>query len=105
MTSINLALLITAAFSYSVGGYFMKLSDGFTRGLPALAVLALFSVGAASQMIAMRQSEMSTTYMIVLGIEAITALLLGMLLLNEGITPVKAAGVLMIGLGVLALRS
>lgn len=102
---INILLLFSAALSYSVGGYFMKLSEGFTRGLPALAVLILFCLGATLQMIAMRQSEMSTTYIIVLGIEAITALALGLLLLNEGITVIKLAGVTLIGLGVLALRS
>ena len=38
---------------------------------------------------AMRQREMTSTYIIVLGIEAITALLLGMALLNESLTPIK----------------
>ena len=102
---INIALLLFAAFSYSVGGYFMKLSEGLTRGGPSLVVLALFGLGASLQMIAMRQSEMSSTYIIVLGIEAVTAFLLGMVLLNEGVTPIKLAGVLLIGCGVLALRS
>ncbi len=102
---INIALLLFAAFSYSVGGYFMKLSEGLTRGGPSLVVLALFGLGASLQMIAMRQSEMSSTYIIVLGIEAVTAFLLGMVLLNEGVTPTKLAGVLLIAGGVLALRS
>ena len=102
---INIALLLFAAFSYSVGGYFMKLSEGLTRGGPSLIVLALFGLGASLQMIAMRQSEMSSTYIIVLGIEAVTAFLLGMVLLNEDVTPTKLAGVLLIAGGVLALRS
>lgn len=102
---LNIFLLLTAALSYSVGGYFMKLSEGFTRSGPSLIVLALFCLGATLQMIAMRQSEMSTTYIIVLGIEAVTALALGIFLLNEGVTLFKLAGVALISLGVFALRS
>ncbi|HRW49315.1 MAG: SMR family transporter [Caldilinea sp.] len=102
---INIALLLVAAVSYSVGGYFMKLSDGLTRGGPSLIVLALFGLGASLQMVAMRQREMTSTYIIVLGIEAITALLLGMALLNESLTPIKIGGIILIAAGMLALHS
>ncbi len=102
---INIALLLFAAFSYSVGGYYMKLSDGLTRGGPSLIVLALFGLGASLQMVAMRQREMSSTYIIVLGIEAIAALALGTMLLNESITPIKLGGIMLIVAGMLALRS
>lgn len=44
---ITVALLHAAAFHFSVGGYFMKLSDGLTRGDPSLMVRALFGSGAS----------------------------------------------------------
>ena len=33
-------LLVVAALSYSVGGYYMKLSEGLTRGGPTALVLS-----------------------------------------------------------------
>jgi multidrug transporter EmrE-like cation transporter len=47
-------LIIAAALAYTLGGYFMKEADGFTRVVPGLAVLLLFCVGATLQIFAMR---------------------------------------------------
>lgn len=98
-------LLVAAALSYSVGGYYMKLSEGLTRGAPTALVLTLFAFGALLQTIAMRHSSMSITYTIVLGIEAITALLLGVFFLGEGVTLMKVAGIGLVCLGIVILRS
>ena len=102
---MNTILLITAAFSYSVGGYFMKLSDGLTKGGPTTLVFGLFCLGALLQTIAMRHAEMTITYIVVLGLEAIAALVLGLLFLGEGVTLVKLVGVLLVAIGILVLRS
>ena len=102
---MNTFLLIFAAVSYSVGGYYMKLSEGLTRGMPTLLVLVLFGLGALLQTIAMRHTSMSITYTIVLGIEAITALLLGVFLLGEGVTLMKVAGIGLVCLGIVVLRA
>lgn len=98
-------LLIAAAFSYSIGGYYMKLAEGLTKGGPAVLVLGLFCLGATLQMFAMRQTEMSANYIMVLGFEAMTAVLVGIFLLNEGVTATKLLGVLIVALGVAVLRS
>lgn len=102
---MNTFLLIAAAVSYSVGGYYMKLSEGLTRGVPTCLVLLLFCTGALLQTVAMRSTQMTITYTVVLGIEAITALLLGLLLLGEGVTLVKLLGIGLVCLGIVALRS
>lgn len=102
---MNTILLITAAFSYSVGGYFMKLSDGLTKGGPTVLVFSLFCLGALLQTIAMRQGEMSVSYILVLGLEAITALLLGLFFLGEGMTLVKVVGIGLVVTGIVVLRS
>ncbi|MEZ4867594.1 MAG: SMR family transporter [Caldilineaceae bacterium] len=101
---MNLLLLLTAALSYSIGGYFMKLSDGLTKGGPTAVVLALFCFGAVLQTIAMRHMEMTATYIIVLGLEAVTALLLGLFLLGETISLLKLFGILLVAGGVALLR-
>lgn len=102
---MQLFLLMTAAMSFSFGGYFMKLSEGLTKSGPIAAVLALFCLGAGLQMVAMRNTEMTVTYIIVLGLEAITATAIGVLLLNEGFTVSKFLGVLIVVVGIALLRA
>ena len=101
---MQLTLLIAAAFIYSLGGYYMKLSAGLSNAGATATVLILFCLGAVLHIVAMRHSEMSTTYIIVIGLEAITVVLLGMFLLGEGVTLVKVAGILSIVVGVALLQ-
>jgi small multidrug resistance pump/quaternary ammonium compound-resistance protein SugE len=97
-------LSIAAAAAYTVGGVFMKQSEGLTRLIPALMVFACFVAGSAAQSVSMRESEMSRNYIIVLGLEAALALGLGMLLFGERLSAAKAAGVLLVAAGVGILR-
>lgn len=101
---MNAILIVSAAISYTVGGYYMKHADGFTQLLPSLAVLALFCLGASLQIFAMRQQEMTTMYIIVLGFEAVCAFLFGTLLLGEALTWQKMVGALIVCIGVAVLR-
>ena len=97
-------LAVLAAFSFSIGGYFMKLSDGLTRLRPALLVFACFGLGAAFQTLAMRGEQMGITYVVVLGLEAITAFALSVFILNEGSSTPKLVGVGLVLLGIVLLR-
>ena len=97
-------LMVLAALAFSVGGYFMKQSSGLTRVGPSLLVFALFVIGAALQTLAMRNQPMSTTYIVVLGLEAVTAYLLGVLLLHEGSSPAKLAGTALVIGGIVLLK-
>ena len=94
-----------AALSFSIGGYFMKLSAGFTHFRPTVLMFAFFSVGAILQTVAMRGEQMAITYIVVLGFEAITALLLSMVLLNESASLSKIGGVALVRAGIVLLRS
>src|SRR5262249_14720655 len=69
-------LTCLAAVSFSVGGYYMKLSAGLTHFRPTALMFIFFSIGAVLQTVAMSGEEMSITYIVVLGFEAITALCL-----------------------------
>ena len=97
-------LMVLAALAFSVGGYFMKLSSGLTRIGPSLLVFTLFAIGAASQTIAMRDESMGVTYVVVLGLEAITAFLLGIVLLDERSSPGRLAGLALVVGGIVLLR-
>jgi multidrug transporter EmrE-like cation transporter len=94
-----------AALSFSIGGYFMKLSAGLTQLRPTVMMFAFFSIGAVLQTIAMRNEQMAITYIVVLGFEAITALGLSLFLLNESASPSKLAGVALVVAGIVLLRS
>ena len=99
------ALTGLAALSFSIGGYFMKLSVGLTRLRPTLLMFGFFSAGAVLQTVAMRGEQMAITYIVVLGFEAITALVLSVLLLNESASLAKVAGMALVLGGIVLLRT
>ena len=94
-----------AALSFSIGGYFMKLSAGLTQLRPTVLMFAFFSVGTVLQTVAMRGEQMAVTYIAVLGFEAITALALSMILLKESGSMSKFAGVALVVAGIVLLRT
>jgi len=82
----------------------MKYADGL-RHLPASALyLGLFAVGAICQSYALRGMELGSTYILVLGAEALFAFGFGMFFFNEAITAPKAAAVVLIVSGIALLR-
>ncbi|MGH6825602.1 DMT family transporter [Methyloceanibacter sp.] len=97
--------VILAALFFTVGGVFMKFSEGLTKFWPTVIVFALFLVGAALQTLAMKREDLAVTYLLVVGLESILAFLFGVLLFSESCTPVRIAGVLLITGGIVSLRS
>jgi len=95
-------LSIFAALLFAVGGLFMKYSDGMTKIVPAVAVLLLFCCGAVCQAMAMKDAEMGPIYILVLGLEAITAFALSMAVLGERASLGRICAVVLI-LGGIAL--
>jgi multidrug transporter EmrE-like cation transporter len=97
-------LLLTAALSFAVGGYLMKLSRGMTQLVPTALVFVCFCLGAALQTLAMRDEQMTVTYIIVLGLEALAALILGTTLLEEPLSLLKVTGAALVVAGIVLLR-
>jgi small multidrug resistance pump len=93
-----------AALLFAVGGYFMKLSLGLTRLGPTTLIFVCFGLGAALQTLAMRDEQMTVTYVIVLGLEALAAYLVGALLLDEITTPARLGGIGLIVAGIMLLK-
>jgi multidrug transporter EmrE-like cation transporter len=96
--------VILAALFFTVGGIFMKLSDGLTKFWPTTIVFILFVAGAALQALAMKREDLAVTYLAVVGLEAILAFLFGVLVFSESYTPVRIAAVSLIALGIVSLR-
>jgi small multidrug resistance pump len=102
-----LILSIAAALCYTIGGVFMQASEGLTKLLPSLLIYACFIAGATLHTIATRVSaSMGITYVLILGLETLLAILFSVLLLKEeGYSAVKLAGIFLVVVGVAVLRS
>jgi multidrug resistance protein EbrB len=100
----TLALYSIAAIMYVTGGALMKYSQGLTQALPTLGLTALFSTGALIQARAMRHEELGSSYVAVLGLEALLAITLGALLFGEQLSARAAAGIALVVSGIVLLR-
>lgn len=99
-----LFLTVLAAFSFSIGGVFMKLAAGLTRPAASLALFACFVTGAACQTLAMKYADMGVAYLFVLGLEALVAFLLSVLWLHEPFSGTRVAAVILIVAGIVLLH-
>lgn len=99
-----LFLLVAASLAYAVGGLFMKQSDGLTHLGPTVAFLTLFAGGASLQALGMRQGDMGVSYVFVLGVEAVVAVVLSALVLHERYSPSRLAAVVLVLIGIAWLR-
>ena len=97
--------LILASIAYAVGGLFMKQSNGASEPWPTMAFLALFAGGATLQAVGMRDADLGVSYVFVLGLEAVVAVLLSMAYLHESYTPSRMAAILLVIAGVAWLRN
>jgi len=101
---MQLLLMIIAALLFAAGGLFMKASHGLTVLAPSVAVFLFFCSGAACQAIAMKRGEMSAIYVAILGLEAIAAFFLGIVILGEKISLTKMCALLLVVGGIALLE-
>ncbi len=99
-----MASIIIGSLAFSVGGAFMRQSDGFTKLWPSLAIAACFVIGAAFLARAVNRGGLSTTFVIGLGIEAVISVGIGLALLGERLTGPQAAGIAIILVGLVTLK-
>ncbi len=100
-----LLLSLCAAIAYTIGGVCMKYSDGFTQPWPSVGVFYLFALGAGIQTFVTTRGELAVSYIVVLGLEAILALLFGTFIFKEGISLIKIVGFSLVIAGVGFLRA
>ena len=101
---MSLLWLASASIAYAVGGLFMKASNGVVHGRATATFILLFLLGALAQARGMRDTDLSTSYILVLGIEALAAVALGVLVLDEAFGPSRLAAVSLIVAGIAWLR-
>ena len=100
----TLSLYSLAAALYVAGGALMKASRGLTRILPTVGLVVFFAAGALVQAKAMRQQQMGSSYVVVLGLEALLAVAAGSVFFGEHVTTKMLAGVIFVVIGIVMLR-
>jgi quaternary ammonium compound-resistance protein SugE len=99
-----LLLLVTASIAYACGGLFMKQSGGASHLPSTVIFIGLFAGGAVLQSLGMKQADMGASYVFVLGVEAVAAVLLSALVLHESYSPSRLAAIALVLVGIAWLR-
>ena len=100
-----LIMVFIAAFAYTVGGMYMKLSKGLSKPGPSLLVYFFLTLGASLESLAMHHSTLGVTYLFVIGIEFVLAFLFGNLLFRENYSHSNLFGVSLIIAGLILLNA
>jgi quaternary ammonium compound-resistance protein SugE len=98
-----LLLLAAGVFevAWAVG---LKTTEGFTRPLPTVLTVAAMCASVGLLGLAVKQLPISTAYAVWTGIGAVGTAVLGVWLLGEAMTPLKAASLALITLGLVGLK-
>jgi quaternary ammonium compound-resistance protein SugE len=99
--------LVIAGVLEVVWAFYMKQSEGFSRLIPSVVMVAAMLGSFVLLSIAMRSLPLGTTYMIWTGIGAVGAFLVGVIVLGEpaGVLRVAAAVLIVSGLVLMKLSS
>jgi small multidrug resistance pump len=89
-----------AAIFFAVGGLFMKLSVGLTHPLYSAMIFVCFAGGAVLQTLVISKTDLGSTYISILGLEALVTLLFSIWLLKEDYSLVRLFGLATIVMGV-----
>jgi small multidrug resistance pump len=97
-------LFLSTAILFEVAGITaMKLSRGFTKPVPSLAVLVLYVLSAGAVILALKRLDLSVTYAVWSGVGTALAALIGVVYFREPVTALKLASLALVVLGVAAL--
>ncbi len=99
--------LFIAGLLEVVWAYAMKLSDGFSRPVPAVVTIVAMIMSFTLLALAMRSLPLGTAYTVWTGIGAVGAFILGVVLLGEAFTAMRivAAALIVGGLVLMKLSS
>ena len=100
----TLGLYALAAALYVAGGLFMKYSHGLTKWLPTVALVGFFAAGALLQAWAMKQEALGPSYVVVLGLEALLAVIAGNVIFGEPISVKVLTGAVLVMMRIAVLR-
>ncbi|REE96998.1 DMT family transporter [Thermomonospora umbrina] len=82
----------------------LKQSKGFTQLLPSVGFLAFAVVSFGLLNLALRDLEVGTAYAVWVGIGAVGTAVVGMLVMDDAVSPLKLAALALIVVGVVGLN-
>jgi multidrug transporter EmrE-like cation transporter len=94
-----------AAIGFAIGGIFMKLSMGLSQPLYTVTIFIFFGLGIVLQTLAIERTDLGTSYLLVLGLEAVASVCFSSWLFKENFSLTNAIGLVTIVMGVILLRS
>jgi quaternary ammonium compound-resistance protein SugE len=97
-------LLLIADLLEVVWAFLMKLSFGFTRFWPSLGTIGFMIGSFALLSISMRSLPLGTAYMVWTGIGAIGAFVVGIVLMGEELSALRALAALLIVSGIVLMK-
>ena len=102
---VNSWVLLYLAIALEVGGTLsIKLSQGFSRLVPSLCVIALYGASFTLLSIAVRKIDLGVAYAIWSGVGIIAITCIGFMFFNESINLRKVLSILVIIIGVVSLN-
>ena len=98
-------LYLILAISFEVAGTtFMKLSEGFTKTMPSIAMFVLYLLSLAALTFALKKFEVSTAYAIWSGFGTALITIVGVVIFKESVSVIKILSITLIIIGVVGLQ-
>lgn len=98
------AILVASGLFETVWAVGLKYTDGFTRLLPSLGVIAAMVVSVYGLSVAMRVIPVGTAYAVWAGVGAVGAVLVGLFFLGEPKTAARLVCLALIVAGIIGLQ-
>ncbi len=98
-----LYLLLAILFEVA-GTTAMKLSEGFTKTLPSVAMTLFYILSLAMLTLTLKKIDVGVAYAIWSGVGTALIAGIGVVLFGESLTPLKIASIVLIILGVVGLQ-
>lgn len=105
MDKLSLFYLFLAIIFEISGTTCMKLSQGFTRLVPSLAMFILYGLCFTFLTISLKKIEVSVAYAIWSGVGTVSITLIGIILFKESSSLIKLISIALITIGVIGLNS
>jgi multidrug transporter EmrE-like cation transporter len=102
---VTLLMSCGAAIIFAIGGIFMKLSLGLSQPIYSVIVFGCFGLGVILQTLVINKTDLGSSYISILGLEAVVTLFFSIWLFKEQFNIVKLIGIAAIVMGVALLRS
>ena len=96
--------LILAIALEVAGTTSMKLSEGFTKTIPSIAMFVFYILSLAALTLALKKFEMSMAYAIWAGLGTALITVVGIVYFKEAVSLVKIGSILLIIIGVVGLH-